>query len=116
MSIGEAALPGAIARVAVAVTHGDQPQIVLATDQEVLSRAVALQLVARTTPGEIGEGSVERIRNALLEERWADAVSEWMTATGEVLDGYPDEPVWSDRQLDEERTSLELRLTPIFHD
>ena len=35
---------------------------------------------------------------------------------GEVLDGYPDEPVWSDRQLDEERASLELRLAPIFSD
>lgn len=64
----------------------------------------------------IGEGSVERIRSAPRAERGADAVSEWMRDTGAVLDGDPDEPVWSDRQLDEERASLELRLTPIFRD
>ena len=45
-----------------------------------------------------------------------DAILHWMTATGEVLDAYPDEPVWSDRQLDEERTVLELRMAPIFRD
>jgi hypothetical protein len=33
-----------------------------------------------------------------------------------VLDGYPDEPVWSDRQLDEERASLEPRFARIFND
>jgi hypothetical protein len=60
--------------------------------------------------------SLETIREALLEERWADAVFAWMDATGEIVDAYPDEPVWSDQQLTSERTALELRMAPIFQD
>ena len=116
MTLGDAAVPGAVPRVAMAVTHGESPQVVLATDEDVLARAVALFVVAATDPTTISAGSVSEIREALLEERWPDAVLEWMDATGEVLDGYPDEPVWSDGQLDEERASLELRLAPIFGD
>jgi hypothetical protein len=29
------------------------------------------------------------VRQAILEERWSDAVIGWMDATGEVLDIYP---------------------------
>jgi hypothetical protein len=93
MTMGETGVPGAVSKV-----------------------AVALEVVAATSPESIDPGAVATIRTALHEERWSDAILHWMTATGEVLDAYPDEPVWSERQLDEERTALELRMAPIFRD
>jgi len=44
----------------------------------------------------------------------ADAVTAWMLASGEVLDGYPDEEVVTEEMLDDERASMEIRLSPIF--
>jgi hypothetical protein len=100
----------------VAVVRSDPPQIFLASDDNVLSRVVALRVVARSDPTELPEGSVDRIREALLEERWGDAVVEWIGATGEAVDGYPDEEVWTESRLDAETASLEIRLAPIFED
>jgi hypothetical protein len=88
----------------------------LASDEDVLSRLVALRVVARSDPSDLPYGAVERIREALLEERWGDAVAEWIGATGEPVDGYPDEDVWSEAQLDAETASLEIRLARIFED
>jgi uncharacterized Zn finger protein len=104
-------------RVAVAVTHGDPPEIFMADSDAVLGRVLALQLVAKTSPEAFGSpGSLKEVREALLEERWADAVVAWMDATGEVVDAYPDETVWSARLVDEEYASVEIRLAPIFDD
>jgi hypothetical protein len=61
-------------------------------------------------------GVCDDIRTALLEERWPDAILAWMEAKGEILDAYPDEPLWTDQELDEERVSLELRMARIFRD
>ncbi len=96
--------------------RSDPPQVFLATDEHVLSRLVALRVVARTEPEHLSIGSLERIRNALLEERWADAVVEWIQASGEAVDAYPDEEVWSESRLDAEVASLEIRLARIFDD
>ena len=57
---------------------------------------------------------LEEIRSALLHQRWADAVTAWMLASGEVLDGYPDEEVVTEEMLDDERASMEIRLSPVF--
>ena len=103
--------------MAVAVTRDDPPRVFLAESDAVLSRVVALRLVARTRPSEFREpADLIEIRRALLDERWSDAVFRWMEATGEVVDAYPDEEVWTAAQLDAERTSLETRVTPIFED
>jgi hypothetical protein len=50
----------------------------------------------------------------LLEERWGDAVFLWMEATGSVVDAYPDEDVWTEERLDQDRASFEIRIAPIF--
>jgi hypothetical protein len=34
----------------------------------------------------------------------------------EAVDGYPDEDVWTEAQLDAETASLEIRLERIFED
>lgn len=102
-------------RVAVAVVHGDVPQVFLAENVDVLGRLLALHLVART-PAEKVTGWTDRIRQALLDERWGDAVLEWMSATDNVVDGYDDEHVWTEERLERDFADFELRLSPLFRD
>ena len=100
--------------MAVAVTRGEQDaQVLLAENGEVLSRLVALRWVAQTPASALG-GRVDGIRQALLDERWGDAVVLWMEATGTVVDAYPDEDVWTEERLDQDRASFEIRMAPIF--
>lgn len=94
--------------------RGDPPDVYLAEDEAVLSRLLALRVVAASRPGDFDAETLAVIRAALLEERWADAVSEWIAAGGDAVDGYPDEPVWTNAQLDEDRASMEIRVAPIF--
>jgi hypothetical protein len=103
--------------VAYAVVNDDPPRVFVAEDDAVLSRVLALELVAATPASQLSESIVARIRSALLEEQWPQAVSLWMEATGVLVDAYPPEmQVWTAEQLDEERASLELRMTAIFDD
>jgi hypothetical protein len=101
-------------RVAVGILHGDTPEVFLAESDAVLGRLLAVRLVGPSRPEDFGPGILEEIRSALLEQRWADAVTAWMLASGEVLDGYPDEEVVTEEMLDDERASMEIRLSPIF--
>lgn len=103
-------------RVAVAIVRSDPPTAFLASDAEVLGRVLALRLVAQTSAGELPEKARQQIRAALLEERWADAVATWIEATGEIVDAYPDEDIWSEERLDLDAASFEIRLAPIFED
>jgi hypothetical protein len=102
--------------VAVAIVGSDPAQVFLATDEAVLSRVLALKVVARLDPSRLCVGALQRMREALLEERWADAVGEWIQTTGEAIDAYPDEDVWTESRLDAEVAALEIRLQRIFDD
>jgi hypothetical protein len=103
-------------RVAVAILRGEPPQVFLAETDAVLGRLLALRLVARADPGALEPDTVRELREALTGERWADALLAWMTATGEVVDAYPDEEVVTEATLDAERASMEIRLAPIFQE
>jgi hypothetical protein len=89
--------------------------VFLAESDAVLGRLLAVRLVGPSRPEDFAPGVLEEIQAALLEQRWADAVTAWMLASGEVLDGYPDEEVVTEEMLDDERASMEIRLSPIFH-
>lgn len=103
--------------MAVAVVRGDPTQVFLAESDAVLGRLLALRLVAAApTPELEPSGLLGEIRQALLDERWADAVELWMRATGEVVDVYPDERVVADEVLGPERAATEIRLAPVFDD
>jgi len=108
--------PGWPGRVAVGVLRGEPPQVFLATTDAVLGRLLALRVVAGTDPGDLGGDATREIREALVEERWADAVATWMAATGEVVDGYPEEEIVTEAMLDADRASMEIRLAPIFRE
>ena len=105
------------ARVSYAVLHTDPPDVFIAEDAETLTRLLALEVVARTPPSQVATAAgLELIRSALLEERWTDAVVEWIEHTGTAIDAYPDEPVWTEGQLDDDRLALEIRVAAVFQD
>ncbi|HUY31094.1 MAG TPA: hypothetical protein VMV02_08905 [Acidimicrobiales bacterium] len=87
----------------------------LAEDQETLNRVLALRLIARTRAADITAEERARLRAALLEERWGDAVELWMS-----LDGRPEVDVYPSFDLysadDVELAELELRFTALFEE
>jgi hypothetical protein len=112
--LSDASSAGWPGRVAVAIVRSDPPEVYLARDVEVLSRLVALSVVARTPPGTFAPYQLPTVRAALLEERWADAVLAWIEATGLAIDAYPDEEVWTAARLDADAAAFEIRLSTIF--
>jgi hypothetical protein len=89
----------------------------LAESEETLSRVLALRLVAQRAPGEfLSVETVDDIRAALLEEEWARAAELWLMSTDEELDVWGSEELFWDKELDDERASMEVRLAPIFED
>lgn len=103
---------------AYAVVRGEEPQLVLAEDATVLSRALALTLVAQLPAQRVSSAArLQEMRQALLEERWADALVTWMEETETAVDVYDEAPrVWTEAELDEEQASLEIRVAPLFSD
>ncbi len=78
---------------------------------------LALRLVAERAPASFAaERTVHDIRSALLAEEWARAVELWLMASDEELDVWGSEELSWDEELDDERTSMEIRLAPIFDD
>lgn len=98
------------------VKDADDPRVLLATEDSVMSRLLAMHVVAATPASEIPPAKLGAIRDALLEERWADAVGAWIEIFDTVIDVFADEEVISAEDLDEERAALEIRVSPIFRD
>ena len=107
----EAMAAGWPGRVAVGVVRSDPPQIFIAPDAETLSRVIAVRLVARSGPADLEPGALDRVRAALLDRDWVEALTLWMLATGEVVDAYPDEDII---ELDDETASSELGAARVF--
>ena len=75
--------------VAYAVVRDEPPTVYAADTIDVLQRLLALEVVARSLPVDLDVKARERMRKALLDERWADAVVEWIDATGVAIDDDP---------------------------
>ena len=99
---------------AYAVVHQDPPEVLVADDLDVLHWRLAIEVVARTPARSLRGGAADTLREALLEERWADAVAEWIGITGVAVDVYTDLRVWTSAEA--ERAPLELQFTPLFAD
>jgi hypothetical protein len=107
--------PAAPSQIAYAVVHRDPPEVFFAEDEHVLSRVLALRLVAQLPAERVSSPArLEAMQKALLEERWADALVEWITETDTVVDAYPSEEVWSGDRLDADRAALEIKVAPLF--
>ncbi len=100
--------------VAYAVVRDDPPAVFLAEDLDVLQRALALHLVARTEPDRVG-GDVDELRTALLEERWGDAVYSWIRHTGVPIDVYT-ERLRTAADLPPDLIGIQLQFAPLFRD
>ena len=100
---------------AYAIVKTDPPQLFLAENAAVISRLIALKVVAQSDPDRFGPGRIGVIRDALLEERWADAVVTWMSATDTFIDVYEEYvPVWTEDDLDADLAVMEIRMSRIF--
>lgn len=103
--------------LAYAVVRDDPPQVFAARDIDVLHRVIALEIVARTSPATLSPVVVDSLRDALLEERWGDAVETWMRSSGRELDVYPSGlQVWTDDALRADFAGARLQFTPLFSD
>jgi len=103
---------------AYAVVRGEEPQVFLAEDANVLSRVLALRLVAQLAPTEVSNaGRLKDMQDALLDERWGAALVLYMEETGVTIDVYDEAPeVWTEARLDADQASMEIRMSPLFAD
>ena len=98
-----------------AVVKYDTPQIFVAENAQVISRLIALRVVAATDPRSFKPHHLEAVRDHLLHERWADAVVMWMEATDTLIDVYEEYlPIWTEAMLDSELASMEIRTSRLF--
>lgn len=102
--------------VAYAVVHHDPPEVHLATDIDVLHRVLAFELVARTNPATLPRGLADGLREALLEERWGDAVVDWISHTGVAVDVYTSLHIHTDADIPADLIGAQLQFTPLFRD
>jgi hypothetical protein len=102
------------ASVACAVVHDEPPQVLLAEDLDTLHWVLALRLVAATPPEEVPVHLRAPLRDALLEERWADAVVMWMSFRAGAIDVYPSHDLFGPGDLPV--AGAELQFRPLFHD
>jgi hypothetical protein len=104
--------------LAYAVVRTDPPAVYAADDIDTLHHVLALKVVAATPGVTVAPGQRERIREALIEERWGDAVVRWIEVTSVPVDVYASGlEVWTaDRFSEPDEAGLELRLRPLFAD
>ncbi|HEX3839304.1 MAG TPA: hypothetical protein VHU85_00785 [Acidimicrobiales bacterium] len=102
--------------LAYAVVRGDPPAIYAADDIDTLNHVLALRVVAATPGGTIPAIQRARLQEAIVEERWGDAVAGWIEVTGTPVDVYASGlEVWTaDRFAEPDEAGLELRLRPLF--
>lgn len=99
--------------VACAVVRDDPPQVFLAEDQDALNWVLALRLIARVPGHELSDELRERLRQALRDEQWGEAVELWMQNRPEV-DVYPSYELYTERDV--EMAAQELEFSPLFQD
>ena len=101
--------------VATAVVHTEPPLVYLADDLDTLHRVLALEVVARTEAGLLN-GRAAEIRDALLGERWGDAVVSWIRETGTGIDVYSNSSVYTDDDLPADMIGAQLQFAALFRD
>lgn len=99
--------------VAVAIVHGDPPEVFVAEDMDVLHWTLALKWVAQAHPSTV-VGVRDSLRRDLLAEQWADAVVTYMDHIGTVVDVFPQHDFFTERSV--AMGAAELQFTPLFRD
>ena len=99
---------------AYAVRRSD-PELppLLADSEETLNKVIALRWIGEWTPAD--DDVAAPVRQAILEERWSDAVVGWMEATGEVFDIYPfGLEIHEERDYPADEFGPRVQTTPLF--
>lgn len=100
--------------VAHAVVHFDPPQVFMAENLDVLQRVLAVELIARTPPGALSDEGAAELRQALLDERWGDAMTSWIRLRQVPVDVYTYTHVYDEEELPEDLVGVQLQFTPLF--
>lgn len=101
-----------IGAYAVRRSDPEQPPL-LADSQETLNKVIALRWIGEWVPDD--DAAAAPVRQALLDERWSDAVIGWMEATGEVLDIYPfGLEIHEARDFPDDEFGPRVQTTPLF--
>ena len=104
--------------VAVAIVHSDPPEVLLASNADVLSRLVALKVVAQTDPRDLDAGARgRRFVTRCSMTRWADAVVDVdRSAATSRSTPIPTKTCGPRRASTRRWRHLEIRLQRIFDD
>lgn len=102
--------------VAYAVVREEPPIVYAADSIDILQRLLALEVVARSVPTDLDVKARDRMRKSLLDERWADAVVEWIDTTGIAIDVYTHLHVYSDDDLPSDLIGAQLQFAPLYRD
>jgi hypothetical protein len=100
--------------LAYAIVRNDPPTVFVAEDLDVLHWVLAIKLVAQTRAAEVSPVQAGSLRLALVEDRWGDAVAEWIDITGIAVDVYDDLPLWTTAEVSADTAGPELEFTPLF--
>jgi hypothetical protein len=103
-------------QLAYAIVRDDPPEVFVADDLDVLHWVLAVHLVAQTQAASLRPDQVETLREALTEERWGDAVVEWIGITGIPVDVYSGLHLWTSGEITPDTVLHELEFTPLFRD
>jgi len=90
----------------------DPPEVFVAEDLETLNWVLALRLIARTPGAEVPEEFRNRLRAAIVSERWGDAVALWMRFRPGEVDVYPSHDFHTRQDVD--LAAEELQFSPLF--
>jgi hypothetical protein len=103
---------------AYALVHGDEPQLFLAEDEETMSRVLAGELIGQTSGSEFSSPErLHQVREALVSERWAEALAIWIDETGRAVDVYASEPkIWKSSDEQVKTFAWNIQEAPIFSD
>jgi hypothetical protein len=101
---------------AYALVHSSPAEVVFAEDLETLSQILAREFIAQTPSAEFDQGELIKIRRALLDRRWGDAMALWIQHTGVPVDVFESADVRTDPPLDPGSFHLAIQMTPLFEE
>lgn len=91
------------------------PQMsIVAKSVPVLERLLAIRIAGSLKPEDVETEVLEKLKRALIDEQFGEAVKLWIDVTGVVVDVYPDEELCEGTPIDGERFLLELQRLPLF--
>ncbi|MFI5047545.1 MAG: hypothetical protein ACHQIG_10825 [Acidimicrobiia bacterium] len=84
----------------------------MAEDIETLNWVIALHIIARTPASELPAAARNRLRQALREEQWGEAVEIWLDVRPDGIDVYPSHVLYVERDV--ALAAQELQFSPLF--